>query len=116
MNTTIKGWKPKAFEALAKYFTLLEERASYESRIEEAQRVCERAGVRFRYGGPEVPSSEAAYACPCGTVIPNDYDTMAFLTKNPGAQLHCDACREKASTAAKEDAKLEATSAEEIPF
>ena len=109
MNQTIKGWKPKAFDALAKYFALLEERESYEARIEEAQRACERAGVRFRYGSPEVPTSNEAYACACGTVIPDDYDTMMFLKKHPGAQLYCNACREKSAAAAKEDAKIEAT-------
>lgn len=121
----LKGWKARAFESLAEYYKLLEEKASWEERIEASQRKCERSGVRFRYGGPEVPSSNLAFLCPCGSVVAEDYDVMKLRQANPDVVVHCDDCREKSRTAAREDAALEGRVAvpetktpppEEIPF
>jgi hypothetical protein len=115
----LKNWKAGAYAALAEYYKVEAEREGYEARVEKARRDCERAGVTFRYGGPSVESSDAAYACNCGAIV-----TYYFGAKLPETHV-CAECREKSSAAAAEDAALEGRPgaakptpppAEETPF
>jgi hypothetical protein len=121
MSQPLKNWKAGAYAALAEYYKVESERASFEERLEQAKQKCVRAGVSFRFGGPEVESAEDnAYACNCGAVV-----TYRYPNK-PGDTHVCGECQEKASEAARADAELEgrpgaakpkpAVAAEEIPF
>lgn len=100
-----QGWKPKAYASIAKYYALLEEEASFKQRLEETQLECEKLGVDFRYGGPQV-NGEDALICPCGTIVALSYENDR--APRVDGVLHCAPCREKSREAAKQDAKEEA--------
>ena len=107
------GWKGKAFGALAEYFKLCEERATFEARVVAAREVCEKAGVTFDWNNePEsVSSSNQALACPCGTVVPLTYQAEGH--RFDGVQ-HCRKCWEKAAAQAEADRRLEQTAEVEV--
>lgn len=100
MSQPIKNWKAGAYAALAEYYKVEAEREGFEERLEKARRNAERAGVSFRYGSPTV-HNDTAYACNCGAVITYDYGATIPATHT------CAECREKAATAAREDAIAE---------
>lgn len=101
------GWKSAAYLALADYYRLLEERAAFDAKIEEAKAKCERAGVNFRWGGPEAPSESEAISCACGAIIPLTYEVRQERERHPLIVLTCSDCAAKASAAARADAQLE---------
>lgn len=103
----VQGWKAKAFAALAEYYKLCEERATFEARVVAATEVCKRAGVSFSWDNePEnLPTTRDAVSCSCGTIIPLTYDNEQLY--RAGGRLNCRPCREKAAAAAKHDAALE---------
>ncbi len=127
-----KNWKGRACAALAKFYAVKAEQEEFETKLEAAREECRKAGISFRYSHsePDMPSASAALICPCGTVVPLDWDNER-VPRTAGV-LHCAACREKAATAAREDAIAEgrpdpaaptpkaapitATKPEEIPF
>lgn len=118
MSQPIKNWKAAAYAALAEFYKVESERASFEERLEKARRDCERAGVNFRYGSPRVEDSDVAYTCNCGAIV-----TYYFGQQLPATHV-CAECAEKSSAAAAQDAALEGRPvpapapkpAEEIPF
>jgi hypothetical protein len=118
----LKGWQAAAHGALAKYYTVLAERETYEVRLEAAKAEAERAGVSFRFGEPKVDAGEEALRCPCGAVVVLDYYRRA--DRDSKATIHCQPCRDKSAEAAAQDAELEGTplpaqkpgSDAEIPF
>lgn len=121
----LKGWQSAAHSELAKYYAVLAERDAFEQRLADAKAACERAGVTFRFGSPQVDTGEDAYRCPCGAVVVNDYYArQGGLRVGDGVTVHCAPCREKSAEAAKQDAALEGTplpkqkpgSGEEVPF
>jgi hypothetical protein len=73
MSQPMKNWKAGAFAALAEYYKVEAERAAFEERLEQAKQNCIKAGVTWRYGGPEVDRSDSAYACNCGAVVTYGY-------------------------------------------
>ena len=99
MSTPLKNWKGAAYQALAEYYKVEAERASFEERLEQAQKAAVRAGVSWRYGTPGIESSQDAFACACGAVVPREY----------GAPVpdHCPDCIEKTRAAVSADAMLE---------
>lgn len=103
----LKNWKAAAFAAISKYYTVESEKASYEERLEQAKRECERAGVSFRYGSPNVDHVQDAFSCPCGAVVVFDYG-QARPTSPP---FHCRHCIEKTQAAVEQDQNEEAVRA-----
>lgn len=111
-----KGWKPKAFAAIANFYKVLEERSTFEERLAEAREQCVRAGVEFssyRDDSPSVTATEAV-VWPCGAVVPLDYDSRR-LPRGPDGVLHCATCREKTTQAQREDADSAAIATTEKP-
>ncbi len=102
MSEPLKNWKAGAYAALAEYYKVEAERASFEERLEQAKVACIRSGVSFRYGHPEVPHDDA-YACNCGAVVTYDW------TVKTKPETHvCAACREKTEAAVRADQAEEA--------
>lgn len=100
MSQPLKNWKAAAFQALADYYKVEAERASFEERLEQAQKAAERAGVSWRYGSPSVELHEEAHGCACGAVIVRHYGEPI--------PVHCKACIEKTRAAVEADAAEEA--------
>jgi len=96
----LKNWKIAAYAALAEFYKVEAERATFEERLEEAKRVAARAGVSWRFGGPSVENVSEAYACVCGAVIAIFY--------GDARPVHCRECVEKTRLAVEADAKEEA--------
>jgi hypothetical protein len=111
-----KGWKPKAYAAISKFYKVLEERATFEERLDEARAACVRAGVEFssyRDNSPTVTTDDAV-VCPCGSIVPLDYEARR-LPRGPDGVLHCAACREKTQQVQRDDAASAAVATTEKP-
>lgn len=100
----LKNWKGRACTALAKFYAVKAEQEEFESKLEAAREECRKAGITFRYSesDPDMPNATEALGCPCGTVVPLDWDNTK-LPRQDGV-LYCAACREKSAKAAREDA------------
>ena len=102
-----KNWKTAAYAAVAGHYKLLEEKESWEERIAASRAECARLGVSFGWDDePAVANTSRALVCPCGTIIPLDYDNER-APRTDGV-LHCKACREKTRAAVEADAAEEA--------